>query len=232
MKNTARVIITLIIFLFTFESVAYAKEICTTQYGGGQTCVNVDENSKLSIDKTIYNPDHKTYEDHVSASSYVFTAGEEVKFSITVKNNGDVTYKKLVITDELPDYVDFVEFTGEYSGDKRDNSRVLVWEFDNFKKGDEVTVKFKARVVAEKDLPSTIGDMQTTNVTRVEGTRKDNNKKDENADYSRFYIRLPRVAGDVTQLPEAGPTSWLIAIILILAGLVTKLYITSKAITK
>ena len=226
MKNFAKILSIFVIYSFVFASVSYAKEICTTQYGGGQTCVNVDEDSKLTIDKTIYNPDHKKYEDHIQADSYVFTAGNEVKFKISVENNGDITYKKLVITDELPDFVEFVKFTGDDEGKVSDDKTELSWEFSDFKPNDEVTVEFTAKVVKESLLPDSAGDMQTTNVTRVEGTRKDNNEKDNNADYSRFYIRLPKVAGDVTQLPEAGPTSWLFATALILTGLSTRKYLT------
>ncbi|MDA1337821.1 MAG: isopeptide-forming domain-containing fimbrial protein [bacterium] len=219
MKNFAKILIAIVIFSFTFAGVSFAKEICTTQYGGGQTCVNVDEDSTLTIDKTIYNPDHKKYEDHVQSDSYVFTAGEEIKFKISVENTGKVTYKKLVITDELPDFVEFVKFTGDDTGSISDNKRQLTWGFSNFKPGDEVTVEFTAKVVKESLLPDSSGDMQTTNITRVEGIRKDNNEKDTNADYSRFYIRLPRVKGAVTQLPEAGPTSWVFALGLIILGL-------------
>jgi len=225
MNRFVKTLIVLIISVFAFASVSYAKEICTTQYGGGQTCVNVDENSNLTIDKTIYNPDHKKYEDHVQADSYVFTANEEVKFKISVENTGKVTYKKLVITDELPDFVEFVKFTGDDTGSISDSKRQLTWEFSNFKLGDEVTVEFTAKVVKDSLLPDSSGDMQTTNVARVEGTRNDNNEKDNNADYSRFYIRLPRVKVAVTQLPEAGPTSWIFALGLIVVGLSTRKYL-------
>lgn len=225
MNRFVKTLIVLIISVFAFASVSYAKEICTTQYGGGQTCVNVNEDSTLTIDKTIYNPDHKKYEDHVQAYSYVFTAGEEVKFKISVENTGKVTYKKLVITDELPDFVEFVKFTGDDTGSTNDNKRQLTWDFSNFKPGDEVTVEFTAKVVKESLLPDSSGDMQTTNIARVEGTRKDNNEKDTNADYSRFYIRLPRVKATVTQLPEAGPTSWVFALGLIMIGFSARKYL-------
>ncbi len=225
MKNFAKILIAIVIFSFTFATISFAKEVCTTQYGGGQTCVNVDEDSDLNIDKTIYNPDHKKYEDHVQASSHVFIAGEEVKFRISVENTGDVTYKKLVITDELPDFVEFVKFTGDDKGKTNDNKTQLTWEFSNFKPKDEVTVEFTAKVVKESLLPDSTGDIQTTNITRVEGTRKDNNEKDNNADYARFYIRLPKVQGAVTKLPEAGPTSWILAVGLIMVGFSTRKYL-------
>jgi len=225
MKNVLKTLIVLVIFAFAFASVSYAKEVCTTQYGGGETCVNVDENSKLTIDKTIYNPDHDKYEDHIQADSYVFTAENEVKFRISVENTGDVIYKTLVVTDELPDFVDFVKFTGDDTGSTSDNKRQLTWSFSNFKPGDESTVEFTAKVVKESLLPDSSGDMQTTNIARVEGTRKDNNEKDSNADYSRFYIRLPRVEGAVTKLPEAGATSWFLATALIILGLSARKYL-------
>jgi uncharacterized repeat protein (TIGR01451 family) len=225
MNRFLKTLIVLIIFVFAFASISDAKEICTTQYGGGQTCENIDEDADLNIDKTIYNPDHKKYEDHVQSDSYVFTADEEVKFRITVKNTGDITYKNLVITDELPDFITFVEFTGDDAGSISDNKRQLTWSFSNFKPGDEATVEFTARVVREDLLPDSAGDMQTTNIARVEATRKDNNETDNNADYSRFYIRLPRVSGAVTQLPEAGPTSWIFALGLIMVGFSTRKYL-------
>ena len=221
-KLTGIVIILISIFAFTPNVIA--KEICTTQYGGGQKCENVDENADLSIDKRVYNPDDREFENHVEANDYVFSAGETVEFKITIKNTGDVTYKEVKLTDELPDFVEFKDFTGGDDGDYENGK--ITWKFKDFKKGDTETVKFTVKIVGAAKLPNDSGNMQLTNVTRVEGTRKDNGEKDKNADFARFYVALK---GKITKLPEAGAVSNVVAGLLIAAGFGIKGLVNKKA---
>ena len=230
MKKLLLSVIAILILTLATTKLVEAKEICTTQYGGGQTCENIDEDADLSIDKRVYNPDDSKFENHIELNDYVFTEGEEVEFQIVVKNTGDVTYKEVKLTDELPDFVTFKEFTGGKDGDY-DNG-IITWKFTDFKKGDSKTFKFKVEVVESSKLPKDSGDMQLTNVTRVEGTRKDNNEKDKNADFSRFYVRLPEVKGAITKLPEAGAVSNIFAGLLLITGFAIKVALNKKAISK
>ena len=105
LKISAVLPVVLIASLVSASSV-FAKEICYTQYGGGETCVDVPENSNLELDKTIYNPASKQYEDHVKSSGgsnpYVFDVNEDINFKITIKNTGDVELKNVDLKDELP----------------------------------------------------------------------------------------------------------------------------------
>lgn len=213
MKNLILSLIITLIAVFTFVPQVIAKEICTTQYGGGQKCENIDEDADISIDKEIYNIDDRQFEDHIDASDYVFKASETIEFRIEIKNKGDVTYKKVELTDTLPDFVKFKDFTGGKDG-KHENGK-LTWEFDNFKKGESKTVKFTVSVVDKSKLPNDTGNMQLTNVARVEGERADNKDNDKDADYSRFYVGLE---GKITKLPEAGATSNVIAGLFICAA--------------
>ena len=81
-------------FVFAGVQKTYAKEICSTQYGGGETCVNVEENSNIRVDKTVYNPSSDSYSDHIKANDgsnpYIFKKSEIVKFNIKVENTGKI----------------------------------------------------------------------------------------------------------------------------------------------
>lgn len=100
---------------------------CTTQYGGGQTCVSTGQ---LLVNKKVWDPDSKTFLDN---SLHRFALGQEVTFSIEVKNVGDATLNNITIVDTLPG---FLMWTG---GDQ------LVSKIDSLTPGQTGTKTIKAK---------------------------------------------------------------------------------------
>ncbi len=179
-----------------------AKEICFTQYGGGETCVNVDENAEIDVDKKVAEKDGD-YTDHLKSSVHTFSAGDKVYFKITVKNKGDVDLKDVTLRDVLPDFLSFGKMIEGDSPSKSGSE--LKWELGDLKKGETETVKFYANVDDEEDLPKD-DKACLTNVAKATGKRTDNNDKEDDADYSNFCIELGDVLGEEapTKLPKAG----------------------------
>lgn len=81
----------------------FAAVTCTTQYGGGQTCVTTGQ---LLINKKVYDPDQKAMLDN---SAYNFAYGQEVIFSIEIKNVGDATLNNIKFSDILPTFLTLSE---------------------------------------------------------------------------------------------------------------------------
>jgi uncharacterized repeat protein (TIGR01451 family) len=178
-----------------------AKEICFTQYGGGETCIEEDEDAKIDVDKKVSDKDGD-YENHLKSSVHKFSAGDKVYFKIKVENKGDVDLRHVELKDELPDFVEFYE---EIDGDADVNGSTVKFDLGSLDKGESKTVRFIAKVVDEDDLP--VDDkVCLTNIAKAEGDRKDNDDEEKDSDYANFCIDLPDVLGDETptQLPKAG----------------------------
>ncbi|MCL5432380.1 MAG: DUF11 domain-containing protein [Patescibacteria group bacterium] len=82
--------------LFNFP--AFADVNCVTQYGGGQTCTT----TQLIVNKQVWDPDGKAYVDNLTLSNHHFQNGEEVDFTISVQNTGDITLTNVNFADTLP----------------------------------------------------------------------------------------------------------------------------------
>jgi len=186
--------------------VAEAREICFTQYGGGETCIDESEDSKLKVDKKIYNPKSGDYEDHIKAESgsnpYTFTEGEEIKFKFTVKNDGDVDLVDVEAEDILPSYL---KYEGG-DGDENDEGDKIGFDIGDLDVGESKTFEFTAEIADDGILPN--DDMVClTNIVKAEGKRKDHkDEKEEAVDYANFCIDLPEVLGKETikVLPTTG----------------------------
>ena len=85
----------------------FADVTCTTQYGGGQTCVRTGQ---LLVDKKVW--DGSAYVDNLFATSSKFQNGDEVTFQINIKNVGDTTLSNVTYTDTLPAYYSWSEGDG------------------------------------------------------------------------------------------------------------------------
>jgi len=192
---------------------SYAKISCTTQYGGGETCVNVTEDAKLSVDKTIYNPKSGQYEDHVKSTGgsnpYVFGYNETIKFKITVKNTGDVKIKDINMYDALPTFLKYK--SGD--GDDRKDGKEVKFEVGDLEPGEEESYIFRAEIENGGISPNS-DKICLTNMATAKGEREDNQKDEESVDYSNFCITLGKVLGSskekITKLPTTGSEDFLI----------------------
>ncbi len=113
---------------------AFAAVRCETQYGGGQTCVSTGQ---ILVNKKVWDPVNQVMVDNLSASVKTFQAGDEVTFTIEVKNVGDATIHNVSFTDTLPG---FLVWSG---GDP------LNFTIGDMAQGAVVTRTIKAKVVAQ-----------------------------------------------------------------------------------
>lgn len=154
-----------------FAHRASAKE-CQSVYGGGQVC----ETGDLTLNKKVYNPATKSYVDNIESNvksnndAYIFKPGEEVKFSLTIKNISDIKVDNARINDDfdkLDEYLDFVS-SDDNQGDYRQGETDWKVKFDKFgsmDKDSEKTVYFTARVKAADKLP--VGVTCLTNIAHA-----------------------------------------------------------------
>jgi uncharacterized repeat protein (TIGR01451 family) len=174
---------------------------CFTQYGGGETCVE-NKDAKIKVNKEIYNPETRDWEDHISSSSHKFEAEDKIRFRITVKNIGDIEIKDIRVVDVLPDFISYKD--GD--GDKISNGREV--EFDKFDldAGDSKDFEFRVKVANNGILPKD-DKICLSNIAKAKGVRADDEDKKEDAvDYSNFCIGLPSKSDKekITYLPKTG----------------------------
>lgn len=96
-----KALLLLLFFVLAIRPVS-AGVSCTTQYGGGQTCVSTGQ---LLVNKKVWDPTSQTFVDNLGVSNHRFQAGEEVIFSIDIKNVGDNTLNNVQFTDTLPAFL-------------------------------------------------------------------------------------------------------------------------------
>lgn len=135
-------------FLF-FANLANAKE-CRTVYGGGEVC----ETGDLSLDKKVFNPSANEYWDNIDSETYVFAPGEEVKFSLRIKNISNIKVDSASINDDFDRLDDYMVYVSSDKGDYRAavTDYKVKFAFGGLNPGEEVTVYFVARFKAEGEL--------------------------------------------------------------------------------
>ncbi len=105
--------------------VAYAG--CTSNYGGGQTCIY---NKNFDIEKKVRKLGDDSWKDKVTGVD----EGEVVEFKIKVKNEGEVSVDDMKMSDKLPKEMERVGGDG------------LTEYWDDFDAGETKTFIIKAKV--------------------------------------------------------------------------------------
>lgn len=137
------------------------------------------------------------YVDNLASSDYRYKPNQYVYFKLKVKNTSDSTLENVIVTDELPDYVDYVEA----SVDSEQEGNLVTIRVGTLTPDQEKTYYIAARVRAQNELPTDKGLFCLTNKSIV---RADNANDD--ADTAQFCIEK-QVLG-VEKVPEAGPEMW------------------------
>jgi uncharacterized repeat protein (TIGR01451 family) len=198
-KTAVVAVIMIAVTPMLFATQAKAEQ-CFTQYGGGETCV--DRDAKIKVNKEIYNPKTKDWEDHISSSQYQFEADEKIRFRITVKNVGDIEIKDIRVVDVLPDFVSYKD--GD--GDKISKGKEV--EFDKFdlEPGEDKDFEFRVKVASSGILPKD-DKICLSNIAKAKGVRSDKESEKEDAvDYANFCIDLPSKSSKekIKYLPKTG----------------------------
>jgi len=193
---------------FAISTAVSAREVCFTQYGGGETCVNVEDNSDIDIEKYVATRDESdAYQSHLKSSEHTFNAEDYVYFRLRVKNRGEVDLKNVVVKYVLPNFVTYDETLTDTKPSEVDGNNIK-YDFGSLKIGADKVIKIRTKVVDEADLPAD-DKVCVTNVAEAKGYRVDNNDKESDSDYANFCIDLPAVLGTPTQLPKTGTESTL-----------------------
>lgn len=181
-------------FLF-FTNLADAKE-CKTVYGGGEVC----ETGELSLDKKVYNPEAKEYFDNIDSKDFTFAPGEEVKFSLRVKNTSDIKVDSVKINDDfdrLDDYMVYVTSDrGDYRAEATDHK--VKFSLGGLEPGESVTLHFVARFKKAGELPD--------GITCIVNAAHVYSHKDEvsDSDYAKFCVEKKSDKIIVGKTPDTG----------------------------
>lgn len=178
MKRQFVLFLVFVALLLVVPPATLASVSCTTQYGGGQTCVSTGQ---IQVNKKVWDPVNGVWVDNIFASVKTFKAGDEVTFSIEVKNVGDATIHNVNFSDTLPG---FLVWSG---GDP------LNFTIGDMAAGAVVTRTVKAKVVAQP------------------GNQCGNNnvvaRSNEGSDTDNAMV----CAGQpVKEVPKSGPEHWLL----------------------
>lgn len=138
LRKMTKLFWTFLIFLMVFWSKpVFADTSCTAQYGGGQACVTTG----LLINKKIWDPQAQVFKDNLGLAHHRFAPGEEVIFSIDIKNVGDNTLNNVQFTDTLPAFLNWS------AGD------ALSSLFSSLAPGQTITRTIRARVISNLNTP-------------------------------------------------------------------------------
>ncbi|KKS98733.1 MAG: hypothetical protein UV73_C0001G0254 [Candidatus Gottesmanbacteria bacterium GW2011_GWA2_43_14] len=166
-------------------------------YGGG---VIVSKSGELLIDKMVLNPATDAFVDHLGPTDPKYRSLQIVTFRIRVENSGEESLGEVVVTDLLPDFVDFMSGPGSYDQD----SRKLTFTVENLEPGESEEFHIKARASHQATLPEEKNIVCPVNI--AEAVTGDRQEKDE----SQFCIEKEM---EVEQVPETGADPFMITAI-------------------
>lgn len=136
-KSIVLSLVTAVASLAVFASPAYA-DMCTTQYGGEQTC----KPSDLTINKEVRNPSTLNFVENLSSTDPTFAPGSDVLYRLIIKNSSGETFNPVTVRDVLPSFLTFVSGPGSYDS----GSNTLIFSLDNLIAGETRSVDIMARV--------------------------------------------------------------------------------------
>lgn len=169
------------------------------QYGGVTTS---QPGKQALVEKKILNPQNNQFVDNLNIEQQTFLPDQEVIFRVTVTNVTQSDLKNLVVTDKLPDVLNFVSTSfGNYD----QNSKSINLTIDILKTGESKTFEIKTKVKAANELPNTV--TCQTNLSRITVS----NVTDE--DTATFCVSK-QVLGVSKELPVTGPSQTLSMLIL------------------
>lgn len=123
---------------------------CQPIYGGGQTCKPAD---KLVVDKKIIHPTLERAVDNIGVNDPKFKPGQEIRFSIAVRNTGTTDLTDIELVDTMADYVTFT--SGNVEFDEENNE--FFYTIDRLKAGETKVFELKTKVIPNEQLPSDRG---------------------------------------------------------------------------
>lgn len=163
---------------------------------------------QVLIDKKLLNPKNNQFADNLNIEQHTFLPDQEVVFRLFVTNTLQSELKNVVVTDKLPDIVNFVSTSfGKYD----EKTRTITLTIDTLKVGESKIFEIKTKVKPAQELAANV--VCQTNLAKVTA----GNMVDE--DTATFCVSK-QVLGVTSELPRTGPNQtagWLLLSALFLA---------------
>lgn len=169
---------------------------CVPVYGGGVQCPRVGQ---VLVDKKVRNPATGIFVDNLGLSDPKYLPQQVITFQIIVKNSGNDTISGVNVTDNIPQFIDFMSGPGSYDS----KARIISFTVSNLEGGNSQTFEVKGRVVHSAVLPTEKSIICPVNVIDA----STNSQKDH--DESQFCIEKQIV---VPTVPKAGPEHWIVSL--------------------
>jgi len=176
-----------------------SADMCTTEYGGTQTC----KSSDLTINKQVKNPITNIYVENLTTTDPTFVPGSEIDYRLIITNNSNDTLSPVVVKDILPPYVtgfiggqaDGFTYDGTFNFDS--TNHVLSSTMKYISSGETKAFDLRFRVADASQFPAGKSLFCVTNVAEVHsGDRHD-------GDSAQACLQNGQISG-VTTLPVAG----------------------------
>jgi uncharacterized repeat protein (TIGR01451 family) len=197
-----------------FSSKAYAD--CQAVYGGGQTCTTYN----FTIEKLVQIPNGSNFVDNLSINDPKYSPSQTINYELVVRNTGSNTINTLNITDNFPQYINFVSGNGSYDA----NSKTLTFTVNNLGAGQSQTYNLQAKTADSKTVP--VGITCVVNNANATDTNGNNATTSSQACIQNSTAVLP-VITTVKTTPATGPE--MIPLALLFPGAMGGLFLRKKS---
>lgn len=189
----------------------FAPSTTFAQYIGATT---TQPARQFLVEKKILNPQNNQFVDNLNLEQQTFLPNQEVTFRITITNIIQSDLRNIVITDRLPDVLNFISTSfGSYDS----ATKTITLKIDSLKVGESKTFEIKAKIKPAEELSNNV--TCQTNLARG----MVNNMVEE--DTASFCIQK-QVLQTTPTLPTTGPAQTLEVMVLstlfLAIGLFTK----------
>jgi uncharacterized repeat protein (TIGR01451 family) len=201
--------------LGVFSTKAYAD--CQAVYGGGQTCTS----NNFTINKYVQVPGKGggNYVPTLLNTAATYSPSQTIKYELIVTNTGNSIIPTLNITDNFPQYVNFVSGAGSYDA----NSKTLTFTISNLGAGQNQKIDLTAQTADSKTLP--VGMTCVINQANATDTNGANSFSSSQACIQNTTAVLPAVTVKTT--PATGPE--MIPLALLFPGALGGIFLRRKS---
>lgn len=216
--NMKKVLFSLLILgvLGVFTPKAYAD--CQPIYGGGQTCTS----NNFTINKYVQVPGKGggNFVPTLLNTDAKYSPSQTINYELIVTNTGNSTIPTLNITDNFPQYVNFVSGAGSYDA----NSKTLTFTISNLGAGQNQKINLTAQIADSKTVP--VGMTCVINNASATDTNGLSSYSSSQACIQNSTAVLPAVT-TVKTTPATGPE--LLPLALLFPGALGGLFLRNKS---
>jgi len=166
MKLCNIIAISVLLFLLIAPS-AQAAQLpnCQFIFGGGASC---EQNSPITINKFVQNPESKLYVDSLLPSDPQYKAGDTVVFKLTLNNPTNAAINNIEVSDVFPPYINYQSGQGTFNT----ATRTFTVTIDQLKSKESRDIQIEGQIVANNQLPDDQFNRCIINQARVNANNK------------------------------------------------------------